>query len=229
VDKTAAVSQLRFLIRDSLALSSSVYRRRVDGELQYDGKRPGAHWHAHGYFSCQVWMLDGGRVVLVRLWKRRWLRVGTTRTCHSRPPDLLPGLRFCTLIVALKLWAWLDAEVGLHRYAEVFAALGERGSRRSVQRWLRRLSPRAMEIQQAIRLAVIERCEPRPLEWIFPTGLDPPERVRRKRWQDAKLVGRLWTALAMLFGTSSDLMISPTILLAEARRRFDRREKPTVE
>ena len=208
-------SQLQYLIRDSLFEVSGEYRRRPGGELQYDGERPGPDWHAHGYFSCLIWMLQDGSAVQRRLWKRRWLQVESTRTCHSRPPDVLPGIRFCTLIVTLRLWAWLDADVGLH----TVEGLPGRGSRRSMQRWLRRLLPRAMDIQQAIRLAVINRSEPRPLERIFPVGLDPPQRVRRKRWKDGQMVASLWTALAMLLGASCDLKIPIATLLAEARGR----------
>lgn len=173
-------------------------------------------------------MLADGRPVQRRLWKRRWLLVGSTQTCHSRPPDVLPGMRFCTLVVTLKLWAWLDANVGLHQYAELVEGLSECGSRRSVQRWLRRLLPHAMDIQQAIRLAVINRCEPRPLERIFPCGLDPPLRVQRKRWCDVRSVGSLWTAFAMLLGASCDLKIPCATLLAEARRRCDRIENASM-
>jgi len=211
-------------VQDSLFVVLGQYRQRAGGDLQYDGARPGPDWHAHGYLSCSVWMLCNGLAVRRRLWKRRWLRVGTTHTRHSRPPDLLPGIGFCTLVLVLKLWAWIDAELGLHKYPEVQPGLASCGSRRSVQRWLAKLAPRAMEIQQAIRLAVINRCEPRPLEQIFPAGLDPPERVRRKRWKDGPVVTRLWTALAMLFVASCDLKITCATLLAEARRRCIRTE-----
>ncbi len=221
-------SQLQHLIRDSLFEVSGEYRRRPGGELQFDGDRPGPDWHAHGYFSCRVWMLADGRPLQRRLWKRRWLLVGTTRTCHSCPPDVLPGIRFCSLVVTLKLWAWLDADAGLHKYPEFVDGLRGCGSRRSVQRWLRKLLPRAMDIQQAIRLAVINRCEPRPLERIFPCGLDPPLRVHRKRWRDGSLVYPLWTALAMLFGASNDLEIPIATLLAEARGRCDRTENASM-
>lgn len=213
---------LRETVRDSLFAVSGVYRLKANGDLQFDGARPGVGWHAHGYFPHVAWMLRGGQCHHQRVWKRRWLQVGTTHTCHSRPPDDLPGIRFCTLVVTLKLWSWLDSTVGLHRYTESHEALEGHGSRRSVQRWLRRYGPRALEIQQAIRLAAIERCEPRPLERIFPTGLDPPERLRRKQWKGAIWVGRLWTALALLLGAAFKLKVPIPNLLAEARRRCER-------
>lgn len=222
------LSQLQYLVRDSLFEIGGGYVPLPDGELRFDGDRPGPSWNAHGYFSCKIWMLDDGRASKRRLWKRRWLLAGTTQTRHSRPPDVLPGIRFCTLIVSLKLWAWLDAKVGLHNYAEFRPELQDCGSRRSLQRWLRKLLPSAMDIQQAIRLAVIKRCEPRPLERIFPGGLDPPLRVDRKRWQDGSLVGSLWTALAMLFGTSSDMKLHVATLLAEARRRCEGTENNSM-
>lgn len=182
MSETTALSQLRALVSSSLFAVSGVYQRRANGELQFDGQRPGSGWVAHGYYDVRPGVLRCGEGVRVRLWKRRWLLSGTRQTCHSEPSDMLPGYRFCTLVLSVKLWAWLDAEVGLHSYAEVLPGLDGLGSRRSVQRWCKRLGACALEIQQAIRLAVIERSEPRPLERVFPAGLDPPEKLRRQRY-----------------------------------------------
>ena len=90
------LSQLQYLVRDSLFEIGGGYVRLPNGELRFDGERPGPGWNAHGHFSCKIWMLDDGQASKRRLWKRRWLLAGTTRTRHSRPPDVLPGIRFCT-------------------------------------------------------------------------------------------------------------------------------------
>jgi hypothetical protein len=220
VSETPPLSQIRSLISNSLFEVAEIYHRRSNGDLQFDGERPGSGWHVLGYFAVTVVMLVDGNTRKVRLWKRRFRLYGTNTTCHSRPPDFLPGYRFCSLVVTLKLWAWIDSELGLHNYPEFLPSLQDCGSRRSVQRWLRRLQPQALGIQQAVRLAAIERCEPRPLERLFPAGLSPPARVCRKRWQDTKSVSRLWRALSLLFGVCTKLTIPLAIMLAEARGRF---------
>ena len=166
-------------------------------------------------------MLANGSVVTRRIWKRRWYHPLQVRSCHSRPPDELAGVGFCTLVVLMKLWAWLDGEAGLLRCEQVEPELETCGSTRSVQRWLQRLLPHAMEIQQAVRLAVIERCEPRPLEQLFPTGLSPPDRLVRRHWRDPPPITILWRALALLLGGATRLDVQVALLLAEARRRYD--------
>jgi len=205
------------------AAAPHLYRRRVGGDLQYDGVRPGAGWHAHGYFTRMLWTLVDGEVVRRRLWKRRWLLTGTTRTQHSRPPDDVASVWSCTLVVVLKLWAWLDGAHGLlHRdRREASPSLEEHGSPRTTQRWLARASRLSEQTQHVVRRAVIERSEPRPVEQLFPRGLPPPEALRRRTWRDAPRVVEVWRALALLIFGAEKLETPIPIVLAEARRRLD--------
>lgn len=177
--------------------------------------------HAHGSFPRRMWVLDRGHLRRVRLHKARWLDPVTGRTCHSRPPDDLPRLHTCLLVVALKLWSWLDGGRGVQHPREVIGALEDRPVPRTVQRWLARAQPYAMEIQQAVRLAIIERSEPRPVETLFPGGLSPPGHVVRRPWRDPPALDKLWRALAMLLGGALGLCIPAAVLLAEARGRWD--------
>src|SRR5690606_32437631 len=87
------------------------------------------------------------------------------RTRHSRPPDDLASVWFCSLVVATALWGWLVADEGLHRHRVLVDALAEAEapSARTVQRWLRRALAHADETATALRRAVIERSEPRPI------------------------------------------------------------------
>ena len=202
------------------AVATHLYRRDADGSLRFDGHRPGPDWHAHGYCSKQLWMLVDREVVRLLVFKRRWRLKGTNTTCHSRPPDDPVLIRCCTLILFLKLWAWLSANKGLHRCQEMLPSLEDCGSRRSVQRWLAQATAKAMQIQQAIRLAIVERCEPRPMERLFPGGLSPPEGLRTRRWKDYTPIVHLWRALALALKGSVVLSTSLCILLAEARGRF---------
>jgi hypothetical protein len=53
--------QLRDVVASSLFVAGSVYTRRPDGDLCFNGERPGPRWHGHGYFPRRLWMLEEGR------------------------------------------------------------------------------------------------------------------------------------------------------------------------
>jgi hypothetical protein len=215
--------QLVDVVASSLFMSSAVYSRRPGGDLCYDGVRPGPGWHGHGHFPRRLWMLEEGRLVRRRLWKQRWRDPRTGSTVHSRPPEDAAQVWSCTLIVLLKFWAWLDGGSLLGGH-EVVPELVTHGSFRTVQRWLGRAVARADEVLHYIRVAVIERCEPRPVEHLFPSGLSPPERLLRRHWRRPREITRLWQALAWLFGGSIALSTPAALLLAEARGRMSATE-----
>lgn len=204
---------------NSLAVLGGGYVVADDGVLEYPGERPGVEWHVHGWLERWLWILAAGVPERRRLRKRRWLCPSTGKTCHSRPPDEWGSTYFCWLFVLLKLWPWLNGGGGLHNAGEVSHALDDHGCSRTVQRWLQRACEQALEIQQAIRGALIERCEPRPVEHIFPRGLSPPESLTRRRWKEPELVTTLHRALTMLFVGAVELGIPTAVLLAEARGR----------
>ena len=212
--------RLRDVVRGSLVAVSGLYRVRSDGDLQYDGVRPDGGWDAHGYFLRLLWMLSDGKLVRRRLWKQRWLQPDEGRTCHSRPPEDIPSLGCCSLIVVLKLWSLLDGDDGCHNSGdEVVPELRGHVDARTVERWLHRALPHALELQQAALRALIERCEPRPVERLFPTGLSPPRGLLHRRWRDPSLVASLWRALAVIVVGATELCIPASLLLAEARGR----------
>jgi hypothetical protein len=208
-------------ILDGGAEGSYGYVVREDGALRYDGERPGYGWHAHGWFGKQQWRLWGGWPVLVDVFKRRWRLVGTNTTCHSRPPDDGLRTRFVPLIIMLRVLCVVDSPVGFHHREEVGEGLLEGcGSDRTVQRWMARSIENAMTMQQAIRLAIIEEIEPRPLESLFEGGLSPPDVVIHKRWASPVETITLWRGYAMLLVASRKLAVQASYLLAGARRRF---------
>ncbi len=205
----------------SLAFETDVYEHRSDGSLYYRGPRPGAGWYSHGSFRRELSVLVGGLLRVVKVTKHRWLHVATGRTCHDRPPDEVPWLRFCTLVVAVKLWAWLDGGRGVSKAPVVIDDQDDRAVPRTQQRWLARALPYAMRLQQAVRRAVIERSEPRPVETMFPGGLSPPGTVMRRSWRVPPAVEKLWRGLAFLMGGALRFQIPTAVLLAEARGRWD--------
>jgi hypothetical protein len=220
---TFSDKELLGVVASSLAIASGVYTRRSDGDLVYDGVRPAPGWHAHGYFARWLWMLVKGLLVRRRLWKKRWLDPRTGRTVHSRPPDDAAQVWSCTLIVALKLWAVLDGGSLLAGH-EVVPELQTHPSVSTVQRWLGRAAARAEEALHYIRLSVIERSEPRPVEHLFPSGLAPPESLVHRRWRQPREIKRLWQALAWLFASAIALSTPASLLLAEARGRMSATE-----
>jgi len=210
----------------ALSLHGPAYTRRPDGSLYHAGERPGPDWIGHGSFPrlLHVLALDGLKRATLhkQRWKRREPVDGLPRTCHSRPPDDLAQVWSCAAVVALSLWSWLDAEAGLHTHEAVLPELSEHPSRRTRQRWLARALPLAMATQQALRRATIERSEPRPVEQLFESGLSPP----RRRWRDPSSVWTLETGLAYLLKGAVALDVTIPRLLAEARGRWHRKDKP---
>jgi len=120
-----------------------------------------------------------------RLLKQRWRHV-SGETCHSRPPDDLASLHFCSLVVVLTLATWLSSDAGVHAH-EPPAALTERPAPRTLQRWQARALALSLSssTEQHLRAAVLERGEPRPMKKLFPSGLSPPGEDDHRRWRDA--------------------------------------------
>lgn len=199
------------------ALRADGYHLRADGSFAYAGARPGPGWHAHGQHTTHPNVLAGGEITPITVHKQRWRLKGTNQTCHSRPPDDL-GLRYSALVVAVALFGWLDAALGLHSHAALFPDLDEAPSRRTLQRWLARARPHALAFQQHVRQALVDLLEPRSAEDLFPGGLPPPV-ARRQLWRDPARVGQLHRGLAWLIGASIALVRPTASLLAEARWR----------
>lgn len=211
------------LLGTSLAIaSSSIYERRADGYLLFHGERPGADWVVHGVLHRRLWTLVDGEPFRAHLLKTRW-RQTLGGTCHSRPPDDVAQVWFCSLVIVLSLWAWVASGKGVHAYDDAFPSLAERPSRRTVQRWMARALALAMTTQQLLRQAVIERGEPRPMKRLFPTGLAPPLDSRR-RWENRPKVESLWAGLEIVVDGAVTLDVPLPLLLAEARRRMTRGE-----
>ena len=204
----------------SLMVLGDRYKRLSDDVFTWEGARPGPRWHSHGWLVVARRIAVGGavtRVVTVR--KRRWLDTAAGPdgpvTRHDRPPDDLGGL-YDAVIVAASLWCWLDAALGLQRYAEPYH---DAPSVRTVLRWHKKALPNALFTQQRLREVLIERCEPRPIEQLFPGGVPPPGSRLRHGWRDPDRTWTLCQGLTFLFRGAFELALSAPALLAEARRR----------
>ena len=204
-------------VSDSLFVASGVYRRCADGSFYYRGKRPAPAWHAHGTTPRQLAALRGGEAGRIRIHKQRWLHRDTGETCHSRPPDDVFAVRACTLVVVLKLWAWLSSGDGVLRCEPVLPDLDLVGSPRTVQRWLARALSLAADTEHALLHTLIDKSEPRPVESLMPGGRSPP---RLSRWRAPAAVRLLSGSLATLLLGASRLQTPTARLLAGARRRW---------
>lgn len=208
----------------SLAMYADIYSLRADGSFFHRGVRPGPDWHAHGTCRRKLFVLTAKGVTRVVIHKQRWKRreaiTGLQRTCHSRPPDDLAQVWSCATIVLLSLFFWLDADSGLHTYEAPMEALDDFPSRRTTQRWMARAHPLGMATQQALRRALIERCEPRPLELLFEGGLPPPSTGCARRWSEPESVWQLGTGLTLAVHGSLHLHCPTPRLMAEARGRW---------
>ena len=205
----------------TLLLRDGVIGNYGTGIWRWEGPRPGAGWHRHDWRPVRVLVLDRHGLSSRTLLRRRWLRFGTTETRLDRSPDEVGELRATVLVVLAALWSWLASGKGLHAHDARVPALAETPARRTLQRWLGRLAPNGVALQQALRTAVIERFEPQPVEMLFPGGLSPPGAVRCRRWKDPAAVYSLATALAFLFEGAVALAAPIPVLLAEAHRRLD--------
>ncbi len=213
-------------MKNSLFAIGGVYRRHKSGTYVYVGERPGAEWYGHGYFPKWLTMLVEGQALQVCVYKHRWIHRRTGETTHSRPPDDPCLVRFCTLVVMLRVWASVSSELGFHNRGEAYEGLETGcGSDRTVQRWTSRMMSNGMEFQQAIRLMLIEESEPRPMERLFEGGLSPPDAVMKRRWTSPQNHLRLYHGVAMLLVASRKLAKHTSCLLAGARRRWSKKEK----
>ena len=216
---------IRRLLGNGLATAATgMYERRADGVLVFRGERPGDDWDAHGFFQRWLQTVVDGERKRERLLKQRWRHVGGS-TCHSRPPDDVAQIHFCTVIVVLCLWAWLVSGRGAEVYEDVFPSLSERPSRRTRQRWMKRALAHAMQTQQFLRLVVIERGEPRPMKRLFPSGLAPPGDEDRRRWKAAASVDLLRGGLEIAVDSAVSFDVPLAVLLAEARGRWTADER----
>lgn len=203
-----------------------VYRACKNGTYIYVGERPGPEWYGHGYFPRWLTMLMCGLPAKVCVYKHRWRHKKTEKTTHSRPPDDPRWVRFCTLIVMLRVWACVSSTLGFHNRKEAYEGLETGcGSERTVQRWTSRGISNGMEIQQAIRLMLIEESEPRPMERLFEGGLSPPDAVMKRRWKSPQNHHRLYLGFAMLLDTARRVAKHASRLLAGARRRWPKKEE----
>jgi len=180
-------------------------------------------FHAHGRYKRWVKTMKDFALTLVRVWKHRWLCLCCGRTMNTGPPDVLPHIPLCTLVIVALLWGYLDGEKGIHNAfpSELEHTVGAR----TLARYLKRAKALCLKTQQAIREVLIEQKEPRPWEECFRSGLSPPPSLY-KRHREPSSAAKLWRALAMLLQGSQALSASPCLLMARAREKSEQRQAP---
>ena len=203
--------------QSGLAALSPVYEER-DGRFFFAGTRPKeGRWHKHGTTQKKLRTVVNGQLQTIILAKQRWKNIKTGETRHSRPPDDHRRARFCTLAVAMALWAWLTSEKGVHTHVPAF----EEPSPRTLQRWMRRARAVALETQQALRSAVFQRSEPQPeMNNDAVTSTGPPHKWRSHR----AVVWSHRTGLALLQSCECINKTDAALLMSEAHGRCCRGE-----
>jgi len=156
----------------------------------------------------------------VQVWRHRWLCLCCGQTMSTGPPDVLPHIPFCTLLVVALLWCYLDGGKGVHNALP--PELEHSVSTKTVARYLKRAKALSVKTQQAIREVLIEQKDPRPWEECFPSGLSPPA-CFLNRHHESSPSAKLWRALAMLLQGSQTLATSPCLLMARAREKSEQR------
>lgn len=182
-------------------------------------------FHAHGWTEKHLTTLRRGEFVRVLLHKARWRCVFCGATLHSRPENDLPYVRSSTLVVVLFLVASL-----VYGRDRGFNALPDTSSEvidiRTVGRWFRRACDVSVYTHQFTREAVLERCEPRPVEELFRSGLSPPPEVLRRPWNELQPISRVWSSLTMISLTTKYQKVPTAQLLARARDIADAYSQP---
>lgn len=176
--KTAADFPVSLFGRGLVFLGGDLFVVLPDCSLYFEGSRPGPEWHRHGTTLRRPRTLREGRVHRIVVWKQRWKHRETGETTHSRPPDDVPQIWSCSLILTLWLFARVAAEAGLHNLSPPLPSLERAARPRTVARWMARALPLAQHSAQALRHQLIEMCEPRPWEDILrkTSGIPPPQR-----------------------------------------------------
>jgi len=219
------------LLKEGVEFSSGRYCRHR-GILVYRGEAPEVcpvceseqrRYHVHGSFLRWLVTLVGRRIERVRLRKPRFKCLICTHTFSVHPPEGLSYQRYCNLLIVLFLWSYLAGTAGMHRVLP--AEFSEDVSPRTVSRHLKLAKAKAVETQQFIREALIEKMEPRPIEEIFCGGLDPPESLLKKQRAEPEKASTLWRALAMLRKGARSLNEDPRTLLAWANQRSQNRKR----
>lgn len=104
-----------FTLASGLAVG---YARGPEGQLRFEGPRPGPGWHRHDWRPGRLAFASdrGAGDVLVE--RRRWRRHGTSETRQDRAPDEVGGLHFVRMVVLLPVAGWLLSGDGLHTFVD---------------------------------------------------------------------------------------------------------------
>ncbi len=211
-------------------ISGDIYRRGevyvYQGEAPEECPRCGSQrgrYHSHGGFLRWLKTFVNDRIERIRLRKPRYLCLSCHQTFSLDPPEILPYKRYSSFLIVLCLWSYLVSMAGMHHCLP--GEVSEDISVRTVARHLSLAKALAVETQQAIREVLIRKTEPRPVEELFPGGLDPPESLRRKQSTEPDTASTLWRALYMLRQGAQALPIDPRALLAWANQTSQRKKR----
>ena len=170
-------------------------------------------FYAHGRFKRGLFTFKNHTITKIKIWKNRWLCLCCNRTMSNGPPDILPHMPYCTSVIVVILWSYLNGNKGIHD--SIPPQLDYAPSPRTLARYLKRAKVVCKETYQAIKEVLLEMRRPRPWDKAFAQGLSPPERLNK--WhRKPEASTNLWRALAMLLTNSDAFLDTPCFLMARA-------------
>ncbi len=169
-------------------------------------------FYAHGRFKRVLNTLKRLTITKIKVWKNRWLCLDCNRTMSTGPPDVLPYIPNCTLIIIALLWGYLNGNVGIENC--ISPEFEGAASPRTVTRYLNRAKAISKETNQVIKEVLIKKKGPKPWDKIFAKGLSPPEKFTKCK-HEAESAINLWHTLAMMLSNSDYLFETPCFLMAE--------------
>ncbi len=168
-------------------------------------------FHAHGRFKRRLITLRNWTTTKIQIWKQRWLCLCCDRTMSTGPPDTLPYIPYCTMIIMALLWSYLNGNNGIHNSIPV--QFDDAPSPRTLERYLHRAKAICEETKQTIEEVLSKIKRSKPWDKLFSKGLSPPERLNGLHRDPDKSV-ILWQVLAMLLASSDAHLDTPCLLMA---------------
>jgi hypothetical protein len=181
--------------------------------------------HAHGTYPRHLITIMSGEIQQIGLCVQRWYCPVCGRTMSTPPPQVLPYVASCSLVITIILWVDLADRRGIYSAKNEFIQFLL--SEQTLQRYRRRAQAISLFTEHFIRRVVQDRMEPEPANEIMKGGLSPPEFWKGKySTKTREELSRLWTGLWLLTQTPQTPQFYPSFILARAHTQATSLKRP---